>query len=211
MNLTDMRTLVRRDLHDEDATSYRWTNDELDRHIARALKDFSEAIPNESKATIATTAGSRDLNIATITGRIMVEAVEHPVDKSPRSYQPFAVWGDVLTLIGETIPDGSNAYIYYGKLHTLDASTSTIPSRLEDLVAAGAEGYAAVEQGAYTINRVNVGGDKTATEFLGWGNQKLTFFRDGLKRLGRRNRVRIRSMYRPCLQHVSKSTDMGPG
>ncbi len=41
MNLTDMRTLVRRDLHDEDATSYRWTNDELDRHIARALKDFS--------------------------------------------------------------------------------------------------------------------------------------------------------------------------
>jgi len=29
MNLTDMRTIVRRDLHDEDASNYRWTNDEL--------------------------------------------------------------------------------------------------------------------------------------------------------------------------------------
>ncbi len=34
MNLTEMRTIVRRDLHDEDAANYCWTNDELDRHIA---------------------------------------------------------------------------------------------------------------------------------------------------------------------------------
>jgi len=33
MNLSDMRTIVRRDLKDEDAGNYRWTNDELDRHI----------------------------------------------------------------------------------------------------------------------------------------------------------------------------------
>jgi len=31
MNLMDMRAIVRRDLHDEDANNYRWTNDELDR------------------------------------------------------------------------------------------------------------------------------------------------------------------------------------
>ena len=36
MNLTDMKTIVRRDLHDEDDTNYRWTDDELDRHIAHA-------------------------------------------------------------------------------------------------------------------------------------------------------------------------------
>ena len=41
MNLADMRTIVRRDLHDEEASNYRWTNDELDRHIAHAVKDFS--------------------------------------------------------------------------------------------------------------------------------------------------------------------------
>jgi hypothetical protein len=56
-----MRAIVRRDLHDEDAANYRWTNDELDRHIAHAVKDFSEAIPYEQKTTIATTAGSREI------------------------------------------------------------------------------------------------------------------------------------------------------
>src|SRR3990172_10267 len=98
MNLSDMRTLVRRDLHDEDSANYRWTNDEMDRHIAHAVKDFSEAVPYEQKATKATTAGSRVLDISTITGRVMVEAAEYPVDKFPKRYQPFALWEDSLTL-----------------------------------------------------------------------------------------------------------------
>ena len=41
MNLSEMRAIVRRDLHDEDANNYRWTDDELNRHIAHAVKDFS--------------------------------------------------------------------------------------------------------------------------------------------------------------------------
>ena len=53
MNLADMRLLVRRDLHDEDVNNYRWTDDELNRHIAHALKDFSRAIPLQQKATLA--------------------------------------------------------------------------------------------------------------------------------------------------------------
>src|SRR3989338_168777 len=134
MNLTDMRTIVRRDLHDEDATNYRWTNNELDRHIAHAVRDFSEAVPYEQKATKATTSGSREVNITTITDRIMVEAVEYPVDKFPKRYQRFSLWADILTLLGDEVPDGSNTYIYYGKLHTLGASTSTIPAMYEDLI-----------------------------------------------------------------------------
>jgi len=76
MTLTEMRAIVRRDLHDEDAANYRWSDDELDRHIAHAVKEFSEAIPYEQKATIATASGSREIDISTITDRIMVEAVE---------------------------------------------------------------------------------------------------------------------------------------
>ena len=60
MNLTDMRNIVRRDLHDEDSNNYRWTDDELDRHVTHAVKDFSEHVPYEEKATKATTAGSRE-------------------------------------------------------------------------------------------------------------------------------------------------------
>jgi len=210
MTLSEMRTLVRRDLHDEDAENYRWTDDELDRHIAHAVKDFSEALPLEQKATKATTSGSREVDISSLSDRVMVEAVEYPVDKYPKRYQRFALWGDTLTLLGDEVPDGSNAYIYHGKLHTLSAESSTIPTKFEDLVAAGACGYAAVEWAAYAINRTNVGGTMTPREFLTWGNDKLGYFRSELKRLGRRNRVRIKQLYKPYYQPVSKSTDYGP-
>ena len=169
MNLSEMRTIVRRDLKDEDENNYRWTNDELDRHIAHAVKEFSEAIPLEQKATKATTSGSRELDISNLSDRVMVAAVEYPVDTFPKRYQRFSLWGDTLTVLGDEVPDGSNAYIYYGELHTLDAQGSTIPSQFDDLIAVGAEGYAAVEWALYATNRVNVGGSVTPEEFLRWG------------------------------------------
>jgi len=210
MDIDDMRAIVRRDLHDEDSQNYRWTDNELDRHIAHALKDFSESIPYEQKATKATTSGSRELDISTITDRVMVAAVEYPAGNFPKRYQPFSLWGDTLTLLGAEVPDGSNAYIYYGKLHTLDATTSTIPSRYEDLVAAGAAGFAAVEWSLHAVNRVNVGGGNTPEKFLSWGKEKLDYFRRELRRLGRRNRVRARALYRPCYPAVAETTDYGP-
>ena len=210
MNLSEMRTIVRRDLHDEDANNYRWTNDELDRHIGHAVKSFSEHLPYEQKATQATAAGSREMDIASITDRVTVAAVEYPVGNFPKRYQRFSLWGDALTLLGDEIPDGSDAYIYYGKLHILDSDSSTIPVSYEDLVAVGAGGYAAVEWAAYAINRVNVGGDITPREFLAWGNEKLKYFKQELKRLGRRNRVRVRSLYEPYYPVVSRATDYGP-
>ncbi len=210
MNLTDMRTVVRRDLHDEDEDNYRWTDDELDRHIAHAVKDFSEAIPREQKAVKATTSGSREIDISSIADRIMVEAVEYPTEQFPRRYQRFSLWADTLTLLGDEVPDGSNAYIYYGKLHTLDGSTSTIPTVYEDLVSQGACGYAAVEWAVYGVNRVNVGGTSTTEDFMKWGREQLSRFRRELKRLGRTNRARIRTLYKPYYPVVSRTTDYGP-
>ena len=210
MNLSEMRTIVRRDLHDEDAENYRWTNDELDRHIAHAVKDFSEALPLEQKATKATTSDSREIDISSLSDRVMVAAAEYPVDKFPKSYQRFSLWGDTLTLLGDEVPDGSNTYIYYGKLHTLDVSTSTIPTEHEDIIATGACGYAAVEWAIYAINRVNLGGAITPQELLAWGREKLKHFRAELYRLGRRGRLRVRSLYKPYYPPLSKTTDYGP-
>jgi hypothetical protein len=210
MNLSDMRAIVRRDLKDEDAGNYRWTDNELDRHINHAVKELSESIPYEQKVTKATTASSRDIDISSLSDRIMVQAVEYPVDEFPQQFQRFILWGENITLLGEEVSDGSNAYIYYGKLHKLDAEGSTIPSYLEDLIAAGACGYAAVEWAVYAINRVNVGGTLSPREFQTWGSERLKFFKSELKRLGRKNRVRVRSMYKPYYPVVSKSTDYGP-
>jgi hypothetical protein len=66
-----------------------------------------------------------------------------------------------------------------------------------------------VEWAVYAVNRVNAGGTGTPKEFLDWGNQKLRDFRQELRRLGRRNRVRVNTLYRPYYPVVSKSTDYG--
>jgi hypothetical protein len=196
MNLTEMIALVRKDLHDEDSGSYRWKDAELTRHISRAVTELSEKIPLPVRATLPTTADSRELDISGLANRIMVEAVEYPVDASPPVYPRFSIWGDMLTIIGGCEPDGSNCYVYYGTLHTLDAAGSTVPAKYEDLVANGACGYAAIEGAVYAINRVNAGGTTTAADFRLWGSEQLGIFQERLKRLGRKQRVRAQQLFK---------------
>jgi hypothetical protein len=195
MNLTEMINLVRKDLHDEDSGNYRWSDGELTRHINRAVKELSEKVPSPVRATLATTAGSRELDLSELSNRVMIEAVEFPVDDYPPSYQRFSIWGDTLTIISGSEPDGSNCRIYYGTLHILDATGSTLPVKYEDLVATGACGYAALEWAAYAINRVNVGGASVSKELRLWGSEKLASFQKALNRLGRRQRVRIQRLF----------------
>ena len=210
MNLSDMRTMVRRDLRDEDSVNYRWTNDEIDRHIERALSEFSEAVPLEKSTLIATTPASRDLDISSLTDRVMVKAVEYPLDVYPKCYQRFSLWGDTLTILGDLVPAGDDCTLYYGNLHTLDAETSTIPSKHEDLVALGAGAYALIAWAAYAINQVNLGGTATPGIFNAQGQEKLHQFRHELKRLGRLGKVRIARLYTPATSIVSESIDPGP-
>lgn len=210
MNITEMRAVVRVDLHDEDSNNYLWTDDELDRNIRHAVGEYSERLPIETMTTLATVSGSRELDISDITGRVMLEAVEYPVDKFPRRYQPYSLWGDKLTLLGDEFPDGSDVNIYYGKRHSIDAEGSTVPGRHEELIVAGAAGYAAVARAVYSVNRVNAGGTPVPGEFLEWGNRRLRFFQEELRRLGRRNRVRRAALFTPGYPAARKTTDYGP-
>jgi hypothetical protein len=210
MNLTEMITLVRQDLHDTDDDNYRWADAELTRHINRAVAELSESLPLPAKATLPTAVGSWELDISGLDDRVMVAAVEYPLGDTPPSYQQFSIWGETLTILSGSLPDGANCGIYYGVKHTLNAGGSTLPVKYEDLVADGACGYAAIELAVYAINKVNVGGTVTSSELLEWGNQKLKFFRQELRRMGRKNRVNINALYTASLPDVSQSTDPGP-
>ncbi len=206
-----MRVRLRKDLHDEDSSNYRWTDAELERHIGRAVAELSLACPLEAKATLTTTAGSRELSVSSLSGLVAIEAVEYPAGQYPTSYAQFSLWANALTLLIDNVPGGSESVnVYYGKLHTLDASSSTIPSRLEDLVATGAAAYAALEWASFATNRVNVGGSQTWQSYLTWGQERLAAFAGGLARLGRKNAVRARRLYRPCEPKASQSMDWGP-
>lgn len=210
MNLTTMIALVRQDLHDEDNQNYRWTDPVLARHIGHAVDDFSEALPRQTGAALATTNGSREVSLASLNGLVMVEAVEYPVGRYPPCYQRFSLWGSTLTLLGQDVPDGANCNIYYGQLHSMGAA-STIPEMHNHLISVGACGYAAVEWAVYAINRVNAGGTGAAGELADWGKEKLGLFRAELKRLGRRHKVRIKQLYTPFYPMQSRATDPGPG
>jgi hypothetical protein len=140
-----------------------------------------------------------------------VEAVEYPVGQYPPSYAPFSIWGDTLTLLVDATPlAAQDVHVYYGKLHTLDATTSTIPTALEDVVATGAAAYAALEWATFATNRVNVGGPDVWRQYLVWGQERLAAFVRELARHGRRAGVRVRRLYRPAAPADLRSTPWEP-
>lgn len=198
--LTDIRARVRTDLRDEDAGGYRWASAELDRHISHALRELSLAIPVESKATLTVAAGSRDISLSSLTGLVLVDSVEYPAGQFPPAYVEHRLWGDTLTLLTEQVPSkGEEATVYYGKLHTLDYSGSTVPEALEDVLVAGASGYAAFSMSGFTINRLNAGGDAVWRDYMVWGREQLNVFHRVLARHGRSGRLRARQLRRPLV------------
>jgi hypothetical protein len=212
MDLNEMRARVRTDLHDEAASNERWTDSELDRHIQRAVREFSLSVPLEDKATLSTTAGSRDVSIAGLNDLVSVEAVEYPVGEYPPSYVRFSVFLSTLTLLIDSPPVGVEAVdVYHTKLHTLDGSSSTLPERLEEVVATGAAAYAALEWSSFATNRVNVGGKDVWRDYLAWGQERLAQFQRALAEHGRKNAVRVRALYSPATTLADQSTVTGPG
>ncbi len=191
--LSDIRDRVRLDLRDP--ASERWSDDQLDRHITRALHDVDRHVPREATATIATTAGSRDIDLSALTGLIDVEAAEFPVDEFPPCYIQFSRWDQNLTLLLDTAPDGSDVRLSYTAAHVLDGSGSTVPGHLEELLAIGAAGYAALELASATTNAITLDG-RSAEEYSRQGRAWLTAFQQLLRHHARSNSVRSRRLYR---------------
>jgi len=195
-NISIIRAAVRKDLHDEDSAAYVWTDAVLDRHIGRAVTDYSVADPLEVKSTLTTTAGSRDLSVTALVPRVDIEGVEWPVGAFPPMRVGFSLWADTLTMDVVAAPSSvQNAYVYWLKQHTLDSGTSTIPAADDDLIALGAAGYAALDRAVYAVNKINTGGGDVWGRYKAFGDGALGQFRAELKRRGRGNAVRQRRMF----------------
>ena len=157
--IADIRARIRKDLRDEEAAAYRWSDEELDRHIDRAVRAYSNYAPLHQRTLLSTVAGSRWLDLTGLVGLIRVVRVEYPIGLYPPAYAPFSAWGTGLLLLIDEEPDGREAEIYWFKVHTLDTSGSTVPAHHEDLIATGAAAYAALAWASFATNRVNVGGE----------------------------------------------------
>ena len=195
VTLTEARELVRRDL--SDTAEAVWPDEQLDRHIAHALDELSLAIPQELTATIATTEGSRDLSLASLSGLIEVDTAEYPAGQFPPSYIGFSTWAQTLSLHLETEPDGSDAKLYYTAMHTLDDEGSTLPDPLVEMLVTGASAYAAQEAASGSTGVLTL--DPAAAErYAAWARARLTAFRQLLHTYGRKNRLRARRLYVPA-------------
>ena len=196
MDLSTMRGLVRRDVKDEDAGTYRWTNDEVDRAIQRALSELDKYAPQEMQTELATVDSDTDVDISSLTGRIAVDKVEFPIDERPRQFVRFSEYGDTLSFEEAGVEgDGENCRIYWSKVHVLDVVGSTIPTHLETLVALGATAYLVLAQSQYQSDRANIGGEQVDRDYSFWGRDRLKLFKDGLKKASRNNKVRTSTLY----------------
>ncbi len=187
--LSAIRDRVRSDLRDLDTDAARWSDAELTRHLTRALADVSLAAPLEGTTTIATTAGSREISTSVLPGFLELASVEYPAGSFPPRRVPFSVWAGTITLDLDSPPKGERARLRYLARHTLDDAGSTLPEALEEVLATGAAGYAAIARAASAIDRLNAGED-VAERFRAWGEARLRTFRAQLREHGRPRPVR---------------------
>ena len=210
-NLATIRAAVRIDLQDEDATNERWANDTLDRHIERAVLEYSHVSPLEKKSTLQTAQDSRDVDVSSLSSAIRIVAAEYPTGQYPPAYVPFSLWGDTLTLDLAGAPSGTpDVVVFWHALHTINGAIS-FPDSHDDIIAGGAAGYAALEWSSFSSNRLNVGGDDVWGRYMEFANVRLAAFRQQLSTLPSANRARTSRLYTPAdVRFSSQSTDPGP-
>ena len=194
--LPNIRDRVRSDLRDLDPDAARWSDAELDRHITRALAELTLAAPREAMVTIATTSGSRELATELLPGFLELEAVEFPIDAFPRRQVPFSVWAGTIALELPSPPEGEQARLRYLARHTLDEQGSTLPEALDEVLAEGGAGHAAIAYAAFAIDRLNAG-EEVAERFRVWGEARLRAFRTQLREQGRPRRLRSGTLAGP--------------
>jgi hypothetical protein len=190
MDLATMRARVREDVQDEDEANYRWTDDQVEGAIERAVREFSIVYPIQQQDDIATVDSSRDIDISSLTGLIRMESVEFPIGENPSHYQKFRIWQDTIQMSDEG--DGGDARVRWYKEHTL-AESSTIPSQFEEIIVLGATGYLATSASVYTVDKATIAGKWATINFLKWGQERLDRYEKKLKAL--KSRVITREFY----------------
>jgi hypothetical protein len=192
-----------------------WSDAQLNRHIERAVREYSHLNPLEVKSALTTNSNSRVVAISTLVPRIGIVAAEYPTGEYPPSFVPFSKWADEITLDLAGTPSGTPAVnVYWHKEHTLHATVdanSTFPTTDDELIATGAAAYAALEMAIEISNKVNVGGDEAWGKFKALGDLRLKQFQEMLANHPAASRIKTSRLYTPIDARLrSQTTDPGP-
>jgi hypothetical protein len=193
MDLTAMTTRVRQDLQDTDPANYRWTDDEVEGAIQRAVMEYSLQAPIEQQDDIATTDGSTEIDISSLEDLLKVESAEFPIGESPKHLQHIEYWAGQLFMQDEG--DGTDARVRWLKKHTLDGDSTTIPTEHEEIIVLGATGYLAMSASANTVDRAFIAGHYGTISYKDWAIERLKRYDQQLQRVGQGSRVTRRQLY----------------
>jgi len=193
MNLTEMRARVREDLQDTDSENYRWTDDEVDGAIDRVVLEYSLHAPIEQQDDIATTEDDTELDISTLSGLLEVKSVEFPIGYKPKYFQRIEYWAGHLYMEDEG--NGNDARVRWLKKHTLDASSTTIPSEHEEIIVLGATGYLAMSASANTVDRAFIAGRYGTVSYRAWAKERLDRYDKKLREISRSSKVVPHQLY----------------
>lgn len=143
------------------------------------------AVANNSVMTIADSGtGAGDASGASallMTNMVEIKKVEYTIDQTPRDFRSFSILGDTLTLELDDVPGAeSTAYIYWGKLHVVDATSSTLPARYDEVLVDGITAYAVMAKAVDVSNSVNLS-KEAMLEYLRLGQQNFALYKSKLR------------------------------
>lgn len=205
--LAQLTAKVRQDLRDTVAPQ-EFTDAEIERWLGRAVAEVSAVRGREQKSAL-TTAASRDLSVATLTGLLHVLGIEYPTLRWPPEYVRFTLWGTVATLHIDNVPAAGEAVnVLWESVHLLDATPGSLTPDLEDIVTLGGAAYALDAFAASGAHTLLTGGVPSETALNREALQRMTAYGVALRRL--RSRVRRHVLYVPEEPGPSQTTDFGP-
>lgn len=210
--LASIRDATKTDLRETGAGT--WTDAQVDRAIADALREYGEAAPQELRVDYLVPAASKrtlDLTLVLAAGDfdglLRIDSIEYPIGQWPPEYLRFDKWGKYLTIHSDAVLDNLTVRIAYATTHTLSASASTVPQRHAELLTLGATGFALRQLAAGVHNQITVH-DDDARRADALAEPRLAAFREGCRRLA--SRVRVSAVYRPSEPHPGRDVVQGP-
>ena len=154
-----------------DSTNAKWTTDEIDEAITKAMEQYSRRDPQHAIATVSITSTTREIDISSISNLTRVEKVWWDYNSDTPGYPPnwrqFEVWPGPLLYIDddESPANGDTVRIWYSLPHTIkdlaSASATTIPNEDIGFIVIGATHFAAHQRAMELAESLNVDRDVT--------------------------------------------------
>lgn len=160
----------------QDTVNDTWGTAEIRGQITESLRELSFYCPRLTFATVTFASTVNELSISSLSSRLYVETVEYEVGKVPRRFRNFDEYGDTLVVDISFAPSqGGTAYVWYAIPHELSGTvTNTMKPEEERLLIDLVAARLATSKAMNTINRANVGGERTWVDFQSWGERKLS-------------------------------------